>query len=190
METPLNQNTPYDSSVQADNDPVFQYISNLKSNTNESALSGKFDPIGSGNFDRNLNRTKTRDAQSSSVDQVMGIARGQDVNNANNYIYARTIEFPQPSIAGIGSITSAGAADSTRYFFPQGWTITKLGGGQYQINHQMGDGKYNVVITPINTAGFTACLSNFAATSFRINTFNAAGAAADCAFTFIVYIIP
>lgn len=186
----LNQNSPYDSSVAPDNNPVYQYIASLKTSTQTGALSGKFDPIGSGNFDRNLNRTTTRGDQSSAMDQVMGVTQGKDVENANNYIYARTVEFPQPSIAGIGSVTSAGAIDTTRYFFPAAWTITKLGTGQYRIDHQMGDGKYNVVVTPINTAGFTSCLSNFAATTFRINTFNAAGAAADCAFTFIVYIIP
>lgn len=186
----LNQNTPYDSSVVADNNPVYQYIASLKNSTQTGTLSGKFDPIGSGNFDRNLNRARTRSNQASAADQVIGVKEPMDVTNANNYNYSRTVEFPQPSIAGIGSVTSAGAVDTTRYFFPSAWTITKLGAGQYRIDHQMGDGKYNVVVTPINTSGFTACLSTFAATSFRINTFNAVGVASDCAFTFIVYIIP
>ncbi|RTL06203.1 hypothetical protein EKK58_06185 [Candidatus Dependentiae bacterium] len=188
METNKNINTPYDSSVVADNDPVFNYIQ-TKKNSDRSYLTGQFLPNQSANINRNIYREPAKEFESSSVQQSIGEKQRNPVENANNYLYLRTTEFPQPSIAGIGSVTSAGAVDTTRYFFPQNWTISKIGSGQYRITHQMGDGKYNVVVTPINTAGYTSCLSNFGATSFQINTFNSVGAGADCAFTFVVYII-
>lgn len=150
-----------------------------------------FQPKDSGQFDRGLYRQDVRDGEASPVDQTIGL-RSVDppADNANNYFFGRTVEFPQPTLAGIGSVTSAGAKDTTRYFFSQLWTVVKAGTGSYTITHNIGDNKYNVILTVVATASFTAQISQLNNNDFRVLTFNAAGAAADCAFTFAVYMIP
>jgi hypothetical protein len=42
----------------------------------------------------------------------------------------------------------------------------------------------------VSTTAFTSTIGAFTATYFEVRTFNAAGAATDCSFTFTVYIIP
>lgn len=150
-----------------------------------------FAPAKSGQLTRFLNREDVREGQASAVDQAIGI-RAPDslVDNANNYVYQRTVEFPQPSIAGIGVVTAAGAPDTSRFFFSDKWVVTKPGTGTYRITHDIGDSKYNVLICPVATTAFTATTAVYTGTYFEIRTFNPAGAAADCSFTFTVYIIP
>lgn len=111
-------------------------------------------------------------------------------SNPNDYVYSRTVEFPQPSIAGIGAVTSGGAKDTTSFFFSQSWTVTRTGTGRYTIAHKIGDNKYNVSISPISSTAFTSNLSARNINDFQVSTFNSAGAAADCAFTFTLWIIP
>ncbi len=156
----------------------------------EDTLSS-FAPVKSGQMTRFIDKDDVREGQASAVDQAIGL-RSPDTtaDNANDYVYQRTTEFPQPSIAGIGVVTSAGVPDTTRYFFSQKWTVNKTATGIYQITHGIGDGKYNVVICPVTTTAFTAVLSSFTAALFEVRTFNAAGVATDCSFTFVVYIIP
>lgn len=129
-------------------------------------------------------------ARGSAVDQAIGIKEQYAPSNPNDYIYARTVEFPQPSIAGIGVVTAAGAVDTSRFFFSQKWTPSKTGTGAYTIAHNIGDAKYNVLISPIATTAFTANISAFNANDFQVKTWNAAGIATDCSFTFTVWIIP
>lgn len=111
-------------------------------------------------------------------------------SNPNDYVYSRTIEFPQPSIAGIGVITSAGAKDTTRFFYSQNWTTSKTATGVYLITHNIGDNKYNVQVSPVATTAFTANISAYNINSFQVSTFNGAGVATDCSFTFVLYMIP
>lgn len=150
-----------------------------------------FQPLKSGQLTRFLDRDDIREGQASAIDQALGIrAPDELVDNANNYVYQRTVEFPQPSMAGIGVVTAAGAPDLTRYFFSQQWTVAKTATGVYRVTHNIGDGKYNVQLAPVATTAFTSVIGAFTATYFEVRTFNAAGTATDCSFTFTVYIIP
>jgi hypothetical protein len=127
------------------------------------------------------------------LDQALGVKTTLPPSNPNDYIYSRSVEFPQPSIIGVGAVTSGGAVDTNRFFFSQSWTITPpstLGTGIYRINHSIGDGKYNVLLTPINTTAFTANIAAFNNNYFEVRTFNGAGVATNCSFTFTVWIIP
>lgn len=146
-----------------------------------------------GATDRYLYKENVERARSTAVDQAVGVKEQYAPSNPNDYIYSRTVEFPQPSIAGIGVVTTAGAVDTTRFFFSQKWTITApatLGTGIYQINHNIGDAKYSVLVSPLATTAFTANISSFSANYFEVRTFNSAGTAANCPFTFTVWIIP
>lgn len=150
-----------------------------------------FAPVKSGQLTRFLERDDVREGQASAIDQAIGIRSPDElVDNANNYVYQRTVEFPQPSIAGIGVVTAAGAPDLSRFFFSDKWVVSKPGTGIYRITHNIGDSKYNVLICPVATTAFTATTAVYTGTYFEISTFNPAGAATDCSFTFTVYIIP
>jgi len=143
-----------------------------------------------GKTDRYLYKENVERARSNSIDQAIGVKEQYAPSNPNDYIYSRTVEFPQPSIAGIGVVTAAGAVDTSRFFFSQKWSPTKTGTGAYTVTHNIGDAKYNVLISPIATTAFTANISSFNANDFQVKTWNAAGVAADCSFTFTVWIIP
>lgn len=148
-------------------------------------------PKKSGQLNRGLLREDMRNGEASAVDQTLGVrSTTPPAENSNNYVYERTVEFPQPSIAGIGVVTDAGAKDTTRYFFSQIWTVSKTGTGTYSIVHNIGESKYNVILTPVATAAFSIQVSQFNNNDFEVKTFDAAGVATDCAFTFVVYIIP
>lgn len=136
-------------------------------------------------YKENVNR-----GEGDSIAQALGRKDVLPPSNPNDYVYSRTIEFPQPSIAGIGAVTSAGAKDTTSFFFSQSWKVAKTAAGKYTITHGIGDNKYNVTISPIATTAFTANLSARNINDFQVSTFNAAGAASDCAFTFTLWIIP
>lgn len=158
--------------------------------TLESELN-EFSPQNSGSFNRFLYKEPVRVGEASAVDQAIGNRTYKSgVENPNNYSFERTVEFPQPSIAGIGVVTAAGAKDTSRYFFSQNWTVSKTGAGSYTITHNIGDSKYNVQVAPVNTAAFTANISAYNLNNFQVKTFNAAGAATDSSFTFVVFIIP
>lgn len=143
-----------------------------------------------GNTDRYLYKENVERARSTAVDQAIGNKEQYAPSNPNDYIYSRTVEFPQPSIAGIGVVTAAGAVDTTRFFFSQKWVPSKSATGVYLITHNIGDAKYSVLVSPLASTAFTANISAFGAATFQVSTFNAAGAAADCPFTFTVWIIP
>ena len=164
---------------------------NPDNQNSNSVVSSSFEPINSGQTDRWLQRSDTRFGDASALDQSLGIfTTPAQQDNANGYIYERTIEFPQPSISGIGVVTSAGAKDTTRYFFSQNWVVSRLSAGLYKIVHNFGDNKYNVQVSPVNTAAFTANISAYNLNDFQVATFNAAGTATDCSFTFVVFVIP
>lgn len=151
----------------------------------------KFSPKDSGQFDRFLFKQPIKIGESSALNQMVGNqVYNSGVTNPNDYVYQRTMEFPQPSIAGIGSVTAAGAKDTSTYFFSQNWTITKGSAGVYTINHNIGERKYNVLITAIATSNLSAKLDSFGNNSFKVLSFDGAGTPTDCAFTFVVFIIP
>lgn len=143
-----------------------------------------------GKIDRYLYKENVERARSTAVDQAIGIKEQYAPSNPNDYIYSRTVEFPQPSVAGIGVVTAGGAVDTTRFFFSQSWVPTKTATGSYTITHNIGDAKYAVQVSPISASAFTANISAFNANNFQVKTWNAAGVATDCSFTFTVWIIP
>lgn len=147
-----------------------------------------------GSSDRYLYKENIERARSTTVEQAIGIKEQYAPSNPNDYIYSRTTEFPQPSIVGIGVVTAAGAVDTSRFFFSQLWTVTDpatLGfTGRYRINHNIGDNKYSVQISPVATTAFTANIAAYNNSYFEVRTFNAAGAATNCSFTFTVWMIP
>jgi len=136
-------------------------------------------------YKENVNR-----GEGEAVSQAIGRKDVPPPSNPNDYVYSRSIEFPQPSIIGIGAVTSGGAKDTSRFFFSQNWTTQRIGAGVYTITHNIGDSKYAVQVSPVAATAFTANISSFSNDSFNISTFNAVGAATNCAFTFIVYMIP
>lgn len=156
----------------------------------QESLQG-FQPADSGQLNRNLYKEDVRQGEADPLQQTIN-TRSVDTpaKNVNNNTYGRTVEFPQPVMAGIGSVTSAGAKDTSRFFFSQLWEPSKTATGAYTITHNIGDNKYNVILTVIATASFTAQISSLNNNDFQVRTFNAAGAATDCAFTFVVYMIP
>lgn len=159
-------------------------------NSEENVPDDDFVAQTQGVTDRYLYVQNVERATKTSVDQAIGVKETYAPSNPNDYIYSRTVEFPQPSIIGIGAVTAAGAIDTTQFFFSQRWTVARTGAGSYTITHGLGDNKYNVLISPIATAAFTANISARNANDFQIKTWNAAGAATDCAFTFTVWMIP
>jgi len=143
-----------------------------------------------GQTDRYLYKENVERARSTAVDQAIGIKEQYAPSNPNDYIYSRVVEFPQPSIAGIGVVSAAGTVDTSRFFFSQNWVPTKTATGAYTVTHRIGDAKYAVQVSPISASAFTANISSFNNNDFQVRTWNAAGAATDCSFTFTVWIIP
>ncbi len=169
----MDSNAPNNQDVQVTNDNL-----------------SDFQPKDSGQLDRLLNRDNVRPNQSSAVDQILGVPVSQEFNNANNYDFNRTVEFPQPSYVGLGFVTSAGAADSAKFFLSQLWTVSKTGTGVYSVVHNMSTIKYIVLPVAFATTAVIIQVSAYNANDFEIKTFDAAGAAVDSAFTFAVLMIP
>lgn len=77
--------------------------------------------------------------------------------------------FPQPIVAGFGSVTSAGAKNDAEVFHPQSWTVTKPGTGFYRITHNIGHLKYNVNLTVVSTGPYRGInLANKGINSFDV----------------------
>ena len=148
-----------------------------------------FKPAQSGVITRLLYREKIRPDNSSSLDQTIGIKSPAEQGwNVNERQFNSTNEFPQPAIAGIGSVTSAGAVEASRFFYSQYWTVQKTGTGTYLITHNLPLGKYTVFLTPVSTIEATAVVSAYNNNTTEIKTFGSGGAA-DLAFSFIFYTI-
>lgn len=156
-----------------------------KPNPDEDALPETFGTTDRWGYVQNIDR-----GSRSALTQAMGIKTVNPPSNANDYIYARTVGFPQPAIIGIGVVTAAGAKDPNTFFYGDLWAVTNTAAGNYTITHNIGDRKYNVVVSPVATTAFTANISAFNNNDFQVRTWNAAGAATNCSFTFIVYMIP
>lgn len=160
-------------------------------NSEEKRPSEKEDVLKTyGNTDRYLYKENVERARSTAIDQAIGIKEQYAPSNPNDYIYSRTVEFPQPSIAGVGIVSAAGAVDTSRFFFSQLWVVSKTATGVYKVTHNIGDAKYNVLVSPVATTAFTANISAYSTNYFEVKTWNAAGVATDCSFTFTVWIIP
>lgn len=158
-------------------------------NSDEKIVEG-LTPKNSGTLNRWLYEENVERGKADAVTQAVGRKDVLAPSNPNDYVYSRTIEFPQPSIAGIGVVTAAGAVDTTRFFYSQNWIVSRTSAGDYTVRHNIGDNKYHVQVSPVATSAFTANLSAYNNNDFRIKTWNSAGAASDCSFTFVVYIIP
>lgn len=96
-----------------------------------------------------------------------------------------TAEFPQPYIAGYGYVTSAGAMGS--FFLSSYWTVAKTGTGAYTITHNIGDLTYFVSLTPVIATATIMSVDTVGINTVTIKSFDAAGAAKDTAFSFIIY---
>lgn len=145
-----------------------------------------FQPVGSGNYSRLLNRGQIRPDQSDPIAQTMGIKEPQVVDNINKKFFNSISEFEQPPIVGFGYVTSAGAKDTTYFFMPQAWTVSRTGAGVYLITHNIGTVSYFINTTAIDTVAKIITVANITTTTFEVRTFTDAGVAADTAFSFVV----
>lgn len=137
-------------------------------------------------LDRNL--YKVNDDQSS-VGMAMGDRQQIEISNPNTPEYYKTASFPQPAIIGMGYVTSAGAKDSSGFFLPSAWSVTKNSTGNYTITHSIGAiNKYLPVINLIGSTDKSFAVT-VGATTTTIYTFNQAGTATDTAFMFVFYLI-
>lgn len=158
--------------------------------TLESELN-EFSPQNSGSFNRFLYKEPVKADESSAIDQAVGNRTYKSgVDNPNNYLFERTVEFPQPSIIGIGLVTAAGAKDTNTYFFGQNWTVTRNSPGNYTVTHNIGEKKYLPIVGSVASSVLTARLNTFTNNDFNVLSFNTAGTPTDCAFWFVVFIIP
>lgn len=96
-----------------------------------------------------------------------------------------TAEFPQPYIAGYGYVTSGGAMGS--FFLSSFWSVSKTGTGAYTITHNIGDLTYFVSLTPTIATATIMTVDTVGTNTVTIKSFDAAGAAQDTAFSFIIY---
>jgi len=95
-------------------------------------------------------------------------------------------KFPQPFVVACGYITSAGAVST--FVLPETLTVAKTATGVYKITHYLGlANKYIVLPTATGTTGFIITTANIGAESVEVRTFDADGAAADSAFSFVIY---
>lgn len=82
--------------------------------------------------------------------------------------------------------------DATASTLPSGWSVSKLGTGQYEITHNFGSTNYTVTVTDKTEAGGPATLivysiSNFSSNSFEVLSFDYLGTGAtDASFFFQV----
>lgn len=165
-------------------------LNSINADEKKDANTSDFLPETPGVFDRWGYTQNIERGAGDAVTQTLGRKDILPPSNPNDYVYSRTIEFPQPSIAGVGSVLSGGGKDTNRFFFSQNWTTSKTGTGTYLITHNIGDNKYNVLISPLASSAFSANISAYNINSFQVSTFNASGVAADCPFTFTLWIIP
>ena len=97
-------------------------------------------------------------------------------------------EFPQPYIWAVGYVTSVGAKDSTRFFFPNGVTVSETSTGVYKIVHKIGySDRYLIIPTPIAGVRVSLTVANINDDDVEVRAFDDSGAAASCAFCFTIY---
>lgn len=73
--------------------------------------------------------------------------------------------------------------------FPVGWSVASITTGRVTVTRTVDPNtlaKYAVVATSLSSAAIIATVNNKSSSSFDINTFDAAGAAADATTFFIV----
>lgn len=96
--------------------------------------------------------------------------------------------FPQPFVYATGYVTSAGAKDTTRFFVPNGVTVSETSTGVYKIVHKIGySNRYLVVATPVATADASLTIANINVDDVEVRAFNQAGTATSTAFCFTIY---
>ena len=137
-------------------------------------------------LDRNLYKVQEGN---SAPEQALGNRTQIDLSNPNTPSYYKNTSFPQPGIIGMGYVTSGGAKDSSGFFLPSAWSVSRSSAGVYVITHNIG--AINKYLPMINLIGSTD--KSFAVTvganTTTIYTFNQAGAATDTAFMFVFYLI-
>lgn len=138
-------------------------------------------------LDRFLYRDNSE--QGTPVDQSINQKPTVNINSLSDPEYFRSTEFPQPMIAGIGYVTSAGAIDTAKFFYSQAWSVTKNSTGNYTITHNIGDNtKYLPIFNLIGSADRSFVVNNINNNTVDILTFNQAGTATDTAFMFVFYL--
>jgi len=145
-----------------------------------------FQPQDSGTYNRFIERDRIRDGKSNAVAQTLGVKVETASLNANIPYYQRQVDFPQPSVVGFGKVTSAGAKSTP--FLSDRWTVAKNSSGNYTITHNLGFTNYVAIVTAVDTASRTICVSGETSTKFDVETYTDAGTQTDTAFNFIVYI--
>jgi hypothetical protein len=137
-------------------------------------------------LDRNLYKIP---ADNTSEEMVLGNRQQIEITNPNTPGYYKTSAFPQPAVIGMGYVTSAGAKDTSGFFLPSAWSVTKNSTGNYTITHSIGAiNKYLPMINLIGSSDKSFAVT-VGATSTTIYTFNQAGTATDTAFMFVFYLI-
>jgi len=85
------------------------------------------------------------------------------------------------SIVYGGHITGSAAGTP----FPNGWSVTHVGTGDYTITHHLGTTNYSVFATLGSIVGYINCISKLA-NSCDITTHNTSAAATDMDFDFLI----
>lgn len=102
--------------------------------------------------------------------------------------YYGQVGFPQPYIWATGYVTSAGAKDTTKFFLPNGVTVSETSTGVYKIVHKIGfNNRYTVFAMPVSTTDANVTIANVNADDVEVRTFNQAGSATSTAFLFTIY---
>lgn len=134
-----------------------------------------------------LNSYLYKDDQDPQQPRVVNSVGPTDIStifNPEQPNYYRTTDFPQPGIVGIGYVNASGVADTTRFFFPSNWTITRNSAGNYTITHSIGNiQKYLCLVNVLGTtAGSVAVSPQNNSTNIYTST--------DTGFMFVFYLIP
>jgi hypothetical protein len=145
-------------------------------------------------LDRNLYKIQSEDQ--SSVGQSIDLKPTVVIDNFNKLEFYKTSNFPQPAIVGMGYVTSGGAKDTTAFFKPNTWTVSRSSAGVYVITHniseiQVSGATIKRYLPMINLIGSTdkSFVVTVGATTTTVYTFNQAGTATDTAFMFVFYLI-
>lgn len=105
---------------------------------------------------------------------------------AINYNYPTFQQYIQPIFWGVGRVNADGTTTSN---FPPGWSVIKVGTGDYLVlpSSDFPNANYGVTLTPIDPASTTACVFNPTVSSFEVFTADAGGFAVDAPFSFQVF---
>jgi len=137
-------------------------------------------------LDRNLYKIQENNT---AIEQSLGNRTQIDLTNPNTPEYYKTSSFPQPAVIGMGYVTSGGAKDTSGFFLPSAWSVSRSSAGVYVITHNIGAVyKYLPIINLIGSTDKSFAVTVGANTT-TVYTFNQAGTATDTAFMLVTYLI-